>query len=243
MLISLLLACSDPPPPPPPEVTQPIAGTLDTGGAAPVAVDNSYGGGASAAKDGNRAPRIRDIFLEPDPLRSVDKLTVTVKARDPDDDRVKLDFKWFVNDNQVLGQEKKTLPAKHFKKGDKVYVEVEASDGRKETFDKSPVVEVINSPPEIQPPKYGVDKIDGMQVKATDPDNDRLTFRLEEAPPGLTINSTGRLSFKSSMEQSEGGMFPTRIIAEDPDGEYSAWEMKLTLNPSKQPGSEPAEDK
>lgn len=235
MFLLLLTACSDPPPPPPPEATQPIAGTLDTG-AEPSSGSNDAAD--AVVKDKNRAPRLRDIYLEPDPVRSVDKLTVKLTTKDPDGDRVKLDYKWFVNETQVLGQEKKTLNSKYFKKGDKVYVEIEASDGRKEITDKSNVIEVINSPPEIEVPRYGVDKIDGMQVKATDPDNDRLNFRLEEAPPGLTISSTGRISFKSSMEESEGGMFPTRIIAEDPDGEWSAWEMKLTLNPSKQAGSE-----
>lgn len=230
LLLPTLTGCSDPPPPPSEDLNRPIGGRLDTGGSEPVA---SSGGGKRAKSDGNSAPRLRDIYFEPEEPRSIDSLTVKFTAKDPNGDRVKMDFKWFVNGEQVMGQEKKTLNKKFFEKGDEVSVELEASDGRKEITRKSDPIEILNSPPEITIPRYGVDNIDGLQIQASDPDGDTLRFRLEDAPPGLTINSTGELSFASSMEQTEGGTFPTRIIAEDPEGEYSAWEMKLTLNPSK----------
>lgn len=239
IVLLLALACSDPEPPvSPAPLVPPTAKSIDTGaGRSADAVTIDVTGREVRPSDGkNRRPRLREITLEPEEPRATDNIRARWTARDPDGDRVKIDIVWYVNGEELLGEDRKVLKAGKFSKGDEVYVEITASDGQKETVDESDPVTVVNSPPEIELPRFGIDKIDGFQVKATDPDGDTLRFRLEEAPPGMSISSTGRLSFKGSEEQSEGGSFPTRIVVEDPDGDFAAWELQLKLEPGKTAG-------
>jgi hypothetical protein len=232
LLLLTLLACDDPAPPPAATIpTTPTKASIDT--SAPTGEEEAAGEPTYQDQDRNRPPRLRDVSITPDPVRSIDDARVEYVAKDPDNDPVKMSFEWYVNGDRIAAALGETLAKRHFKKGDKISVEVIASDGRKETMQTTEEVEIANSPPEIELPRFGIKEIDGFQVTATDPDRDSLTFRLEDAPPGMSISRSGKLSFKPSMEQTEGGEFPTRIIAEDPDGEYAAWEMKLKLNPAR----------
>lgn len=238
-LLLALVGCGDPAPETTPApVVPPTAKSIDTGAGGEVAEVDVTGRPVQVTDGKNRKPRLREITLEPEAPRAIDDIRARWTAKDPDGDRVKIDIVWYVNGDKLSGEEKKVLKAGKFKKNDKVYVEITASDGQKETVDESDPIIIANSPPEIELPRFGIDKIDGFQVKATDPDDDKLTFRLEEAPPGMSITGTGRLSFEGSNEQTEGGTFPTRIVVEDPDGEFAAWELQLTLNPGKGGGSE-----
>ena len=58
------------------------------------------------------------------------------------------------------------------------------------------MVRILNSPPRIKASRFPVTQLDGHVVQATDPDDDLLTFKVEEAPPGLSVHPTsGRVSW------------------------------------------------
>jgi hypothetical protein len=81
-------------------------------------------------------------------------------------------------------------------------------------------------------------RLDGFVVRASDPDNDPLVFKLENSPPGLSIDEKGELSFEGS-ELTEGGTFETRIIVEDDDGLQVIWPLTVTLKAGQEAGRVP----
>jgi hypothetical protein len=181
----------------------------------------------------NRRPRLRDLALQPAKPRTGTDVKLNFKAVDPDGDRTKITIEWFVNDAKVSGANKRILNNEYFEKGDEVHAVVEVDDRKLQTTKETDPVVIVNTPPEIVMPRGKPAGIDGMKIKATDADGDSLRFRVEEAPPGLTIDAKGVVHYKGDMETTEGGVYPTRIIVEDGGPEYAAWEMKLTLNASK----------
>ncbi len=91
---------------------------------------------------------------------------------------------------------------------------------------------VPNAPPVItsQPPQ-GIESLDyEYQVAASDPDDSSFTYRLEEAPDGMTIDEKTGL-IKWDLTEATPGMHTIAIIVSDPDGAEAAQEYTLTLKP------------
>jgi len=227
LMFALLAGCEEPPPPPP--IKLPDRPALDTGAAAPVAIIDD----APASGEKNRRPRLRELSLLPAAPKTATDIKLKYKALDPDGDPTDVDIEWYINGERLRGFEKRILNHEHFEKGDEVHAVVEVDDGNLKVTRETDKLTIQNTPPEIILPRGKPSKLDGFRIKATDIDDDSLTFRIEEAPPGLTIDNKGVLHFKGSMESTEGGLYPTRIIVEDGGDEYAAWEMKLTLNAAK----------
>ena len=91
---------------------------------------------------------------------------------------------------------------------------------------------VPNAPPRIisQPPQE-ISSLDYQyQVEVNDPDDNSFTFRLDEAPEGMTIDEqTGLIQW--SLVEARPGSHTIAIIATDADGAESAQEYTLTLSP------------
>ena len=94
----------------------------------------------------NLPPSIKAVQILPRTVTADDLLSVFVEADDPDRNRLTFKHRWFVNDN--LMTETPTLLAGSLKQGDRVAVEIVASDG---TVESSPVRTqpsvVVNAPP------------------------------------------------------------------------------------------------
>jgi len=144
---------------------------------------------------GNSPPEVSTaVFAINDPAKP-GELSVAVTGKDADGDEVSFLYEWTKN-GQPAGTGKTVgFP---MKRGDKVSVKIVPFDG--EAYGR-PVV--LNSEIRNLPPVFAENStltFDGKtrtyQIKASDPDEDTLTYSLKEAPPGMTINpATGLVSW------------------------------------------------
>ncbi len=107
-----------------------------------------------------------------------------------------------------------------FKRGDKIDVKITPYVGELLGQPRTLSTEIKNSTPKVTEDKQVVfeGNIMKYQVKATDPDGDKLTYALEDAPQGMTIDSgtglvqwpvkddfSGKVSFKVKISDGNGG--------------------------------------
>ena len=123
-----------------------------------------------------------------------DTIKITVKATDPDGDEIKLIYQWFKNDEPLSETSDALVLAKdNFKRGDNISLNVIPDDGKVKGSSGLMKVTIGNSFPEITS-SPSENKFDNRkftyQVKATDPENDTLTYSLKTAPAGMTIEKT-----------------------------------------------------
>jgi len=173
----------------------------------------------------NHPPRILQAHLLPAFPKAGDVLKIEVKADDPDEDEVSLNFKWFVNDELVKEDtEELSYP---LKRGDKVKVEIIASDGEAQTSYKIYAI-VQNTPPKIE----GLEEIafDGQiyqaKILAQDADGDNLSFSLLKPQEGIEISEDGVLTWDTTKLPP-----PVRISikAEDSTGSASIYTATLEV--------------
>jgi hypothetical protein len=178
--------------------------------------------------DGNLPPKIRQVQIVPSSINTRTDVRVKAKVEDPESDPIRMEIQWFVNGVKRVRDTSRVLDSSRFRKKDKLTVQVTVTDGTHTRKRMSPVVEVENSPPEFAMRTGSLPKLDGFIIRASDPDDDPLVFKLENPPPGLSIDQEGELSFEGS-EVTEGGTFETRIIVEDDDGQQVIWPLTVTL--------------
>lgn len=220
--VLLLSACVEKPDGPPPLPDQPPS--VDTASfEAPVEEQVARGEG------GNLPPKITALELTPtDPTASTD-LRVVAQASDPEGGMATLRYAWVVNGRELPGEEGTRLAAARFRKGDHVRVRVSASDGLDTTVQDSAEVQVGNSPPQlITRPSDFRGQLDGFEVKASDPDGDRLSYRIEDGPPGLSVGPDGRVAYSGS-EEGGGGTYNAKVVVEDPEGDFVALPLTFTV--------------
>lgn len=218
MLLTLFqLACVEKPDGPPAMPTTP--NTMDTAGVVYEDAPQVEGRNAppkftsvqcTGATDGNTAA------------------TVRYQAVDPEGERVRVRVDWFVNGERIPNETNDSLPARFFEKGDEVVAELEASDGYNDVTRRCDPAGVGNLPPTIQMRGMRLDSLDGLQVNGSDPDGDPLTWSIEDAPAGMTIDAEGVLHW-SGTTQAEAGDYRPRVIAEDPAGEQAIWEFSVSV--------------
>lgn len=139
----------------------------------------------------NSPPEITRIKILPEVFKPDDMLTVEVTAHDPDDDPVTIAYQWTKNGQPAGTGKRIDVPVK---RGDKIDIAITPSDG--ESSGRVAVLhrEIVNLPPGIvHDPKHIFDgKTFTYQIRATDPDNDTLSFHLRSGPSGMTVDpSTG----------------------------------------------------
>jgi hypothetical protein len=220
LFLVLLAACSGGEPPPPPPAAPPPAQKVakkkdDTGQGGPL----------------NRPPQLGGITFEPPKPTTLDALRVVVKATDADEDRVDVDYRWFINDQERFEFRDQVLPARAFEKGDVIKVIVSASDGAAETERTSSELTIANSAPRFITDPNTLRDIDGFRLEATDEDRDKLTYSLKGAPDGMTIDKDlGVLRYKGTRDEP-GGAYKITVLAEDPDGGKAGWTFGIELSP------------
>jgi len=218
-MLLMMLACADLPAEPPAPPSRP--NRFDT------AIDEGPPEFLLGKDGGGRAPTI--VTASINPLTSTREARIKVTVRDPEGDRTSTRVDWYVNDTHVSGVSGTTLSPSHFTKGDRVHAVVEVSDGQNRRERAVDPVLVQNSPPKFVTKRSDFRTIDGFQLEAEDPDGDLLTWRLEDAPPGMRIDQTGRLHY-SGQEEAGGGAWSVKIIVEDPDGETIVWPLELNVD-------------
>lgn len=201
--------------------------------AAPRVAQSTASETAPVAPVGNRPPRILAVpFADPYIHRGVD-IQVAPEVEDADGDFVDLHYRWFINNEELSDMDAPLLPGDRFSKGDIVALWVTPADreGDGETFYGSEF-EIPNAPPVFvtTPPLEFRTTGYVYAARATDPDDDPLTYLLEAAPVGMSIDSaTGQITW--SISAGSVGSHQVKIVAEDIEGASAVQEYTLTLSP------------
>lgn len=171
---------------------------------------------------GNTPPIIQTVALEPQEPKVGDIIHAELEGADLDGDAVKYNYTWRRNDQVVVTGEQNVLDSAGFSRGDTVSVWVTPHDqGGEGKEARSPSVTISNRPPKftsLASPVVAEGEFQ-YQVSANDPENDPVTFSLDSAPPGMTINEkTGQLRW--SIPPSAQGVFRVKVMARD---DHQGW--------------------
>ncbi len=188
-------------------------------------------GAEASVTIGNTPPRIVDISSTPDGIFAGLDVSVTPVAEDADDDLVDFTYQWLINGEADPVLTQSTLSGSKFTKGDTIQVLIVPND----FFDDGPTYEsyvqvVPNAAPQItSAPPQGISSLDYLyQVVASDPDDTEFTYRLDEAPAGMTIDEKSGL-IQWSLEGVAPGDYTIAIVVADPEGAEGAQAYTLTL--------------
>ena len=183
----------------------------------------------------NAPPRITGISATPDQVFADSDIQVVPVAEDRDGDPVEFRYQWLVNGQAQPFLTESRLSADHINKGDTIQVRITPFDG----IDEGPVYEsyamtIPNAPPRIEstPPQQFEALAYSYQVKAVDVDGDPLSWRLDKAPQGMTIDPVSGLVSWSPQGVAPGA-YPVRIVVRDPEGAEAFQEFTLTLGQPK----------
>lgn len=145
----------------------------------------------------NQPPRVTSVDVTPNFPKIGDTLKITTTAKDPDGDEVTFIYQWFKNEELLPEETSEALSLKGFKRGDRIMLNVIPYDNKEKGSPGVMKVTVGNTSPEItsSPNESRFEnRRFTYQVKASDADNDALTYSLKAAPQGMTIDkATGLL--------------------------------------------------
>ena len=187
---------------------------------------------SEGATGSNAAPTVGTVTVQPQPPTAVADLRVSASPTDPDGSFPLVTYQWAINGTQLLGEGGQTLSHERFHRGDVVTSTIVASDGEAKATATTQIT-IQNAAPTITTRPEFVSTIDGLQMSAKDPDGDPLTWRLEGAPYGMTINpKSGVIAFKGS-QVDQGGAFTVSVVAEDPEGATATWRFSAEVKGGK----------
>lgn len=159
------------------------------------------------------------------------RVEAQAEGSDPDHDRIDLTYRWFQENKVIKEGEESFLLTKGLNPRVPVVVEVlpRDSEAAGKPLRSAPLL-LSNHPPQIvstppAPPGTG-----GYEylVKAVDEDGDPISFQLEQAPAGMTIDeTTGRLIWAVSADQV--GAVHVKVLAKDGQGFATYQEFDLTF--------------
>jgi hypothetical protein len=182
----------------------------------------------------NTSPIISHVSVEFDHAAQGRQLLAKIDVVDPDHDAVSLTYRWRKNETVLKEGEGNTLDLIGLTAKDTIQVDVTASDGAlngtatiTERFMMSNSSPTIVSKPSPSP---NGDQYSYL-VQATDADGDVITYGLEVAPPGMTIEAnTGQIHWGITSDVK--GSYQVRVVAKDPQGGFATQEFDLSLTAS-----------
>jgi hypothetical protein len=162
-------------------------------------------------------PSVTKAKFEVESADNADRLKVIAEGNTIGNAPVLFRYAWTKNGQPVEGGGDSISG---FKRGDKIDVKITPYVGNLLGQPRTLTTEIKNSTPKVTEDKQAGFEGNVMkyQVKATDPDGDKLTYALEEAPQGMTIDSntglvqwpvkddfSGKVSFKVKISDGNGG--------------------------------------
>jgi Putative Ig domain len=183
---------------------------------------------------GNSPPVVAHLAIEPESVSPGVRVQARADISDVDRDLIRVSYRWWKNDSLVQEGDEAELDTAGFSRGDTASVEAVPFDGvQKGKAVRSVPIRMGNTPPRIlsAPAKSIVNNRYDYQVEATDAESDVITFSLETAPPGMTIDEhKGSVSWQISPDQI--GVHKVRILAKDSQGAVTFQEFELNLEPA-----------
>jgi len=199
-----------------------------------VTVRDNQASGTARVTIANAPPRITEVTVNADGISRHADLVIGQEVVDADNDYVELRYQWYVNEEADPLLTENILPANRYRRGDTIRFTITPSDGITDgAVYQSASVTIPNAAPQVLSalPEYFESLEYSYQCKAADPDGDEVTYALEEAPDGMTINSaTGQVTWPLS--GVKGGEYPVKIVASDPSGAAAFQEYILTIGAS-----------
>ena len=180
---------------------------------------------------GNTPPIVSNIAVEPDDQSLGRRLLVKADISDADGDAITVVYRWKKNRAVVKEGEDSDLDITGFSANDSIQVDVLASDGIAEAKPMTSNMFVMNNtPPKItSSPTSAVhgNQYD-YQVTAKDPDGDSITYALDAAPPGMTIDAhSGMLRWSPGRDAT--GAHRVRVVARDARGGFDSQDFELSI--------------
>ena len=181
---------------------------------------------------GNAPPRVTRVTVQPPKVYRGVNLTVEVVGDDPDGDAVSYEYAWSVNGEDLYWEDGPQLSGDKFSRGDRVVLLVTPFDGKVggKAFKGVDMV-VDNAPPKfVSTPSQ---TFQGMsyhyEARAEDRDGDRLTYALDSAAPGMTIDpASGTINW--TVDPQGAGDYKVRIVVKDDQGLTVSQEFTLGLS-------------
>jgi len=182
----------------------------------------------------NSPPEVIHLAIEPESFSPGILVQARADISDVDRDLIRVSYRWWKNDLLVQEGDEEEMDTAGFSRGDTLSVEAVPFDGvQKGKAVRSVPIRVGNIPPRIlsAPAKSIVNNRYDYHVEATDAESDAITFSLETAPPGMTIDEhNGSVAWQVSPDQI--GVHKVRILVKDSQGAIAFQEFELNLTPA-----------
>lgn len=158
---------------------------------------------------------------------------------DPDGDSTTYSCRWYRNGTRIDGATGTDLAVASMGLGDRIEVEVVASDGEAKSEPRRSQQFVLqNRPPQFTSqataPQAGA-SVFSYQAVAVDPDGDPVHFELVQAPSGATLSSTGLVQWTMPPVGQRANAGPIVIRATDSKGGEAT--QTIDLRPQPAPGA------
>ncbi len=180
----------------------------------------------------NTSPVVRNVAIEPDEQSFARRVLAKADIVDPDGDAVTIVYRWRKNNVAVKEGEASDLDITGFSANDSIQVDVIASDG---LATAKPVAShefvMNNTAPRItsSPASAAQGTSYEYQVIAKDPDDDPVSYVLEVAPPGMTIDPQSGV-IRWSVASGTTGSHRVRVVVKDSKGGFAMQEFDLSLS-------------
>ncbi len=187
-------------------------------------------GGRAADDGGDRPPSFAQVGILPGTPTVVDDLTAVAKLGAGSSVYTDINYTWLVNDREVLGWSRDHLPADRgeVRKGDRVRVRATARDEKqREAVMESKDLVIANSTPVILSDLRDARRMNGVRLEASDADpDDQLTWTLREGPPGVTIDTKGRIRVRQVQLDKE---WKGEVVFAVADGDGAGAELHIPV--------------
>jgi hypothetical protein len=180
---------------------------------------------------GNSSPVVSTVSVEPELIVPGMRVRVRADVQDPDHDLIHVTYRWWRNQTLFQEGEGTELDTTPFARADTLSVEAVASDATSTGQPvRSALITIGNTPPRIvSVPTTTLDKGQfAYQVKVQDAGPDAMTFSLESAPAGMTIDErNGLVTWQVPPDQT--GVHKVRILVTDSQGAASFQEFEINV--------------
>ncbi len=166
----------------------------------------------------NAPPQFADMFIQPDPPYTTDRLDVVIDVDDADDDDIGINYQWFRN-GDTLEWDEDFVPPFMTRKHQVWRCLVTADDGMDGVTEIDDAVTILNTPPIVSAIEetvvvYGIGY--RTTIRAFDPDADRIIWRLIDGPEQLELDTlTGELLWTDFEDVETLGVHEVSMIVTD----------------------------
>ncbi|MGI9533357.1 MAG: Ig domain-containing protein [Thermodesulfobacteriota bacterium] len=190
-----------------------------------------YNSNSNTKSESDQTPKIKTIIVETVSNNIKDGFRAVITAENREGGNIDYIYQWKLNEADIVGATEEILQwTDNFKKGDKITLEVIPFDENAQGIWRSEGSFFIpNSPPSITSQPSGVVSNGkfSYNVEATDPDGDKLTYSLKDAPEGMNISDKGEITWQYSSENV--GDYNIVIVVNDGDGGEINQEMSIKI--------------